>query len=40
MKKKITLFLLIAMLSVVTAACSASDEKETATKDTNTKSES
>ena len=39
MKKKISLFLLIAMLSIVTAACGASDEKETATKDTNTKSE-
>ncbi len=39
MKKKISLFLLIAMLSIVTAACGASDEKETATKDTNAKNE-
>lgn len=39
MKKKISLFLLIAMLSIVTAACGASDEKETATKDTNVKNE-
>src|SRR6478672_1412681 len=39
MKKKLSFFLLIAILSIVTAACSSSNEAGTATKDTNTKSE-
>lgn len=39
MKKKLSFFLLIAILSIVTAACSSSNETGTATKDTNTKSE-